>query len=84
MAQAQIDRLHAALSDGGEVQPCGWVKDRFGVSWQLVPDFVLAVDEGSDRAAAERMNVAILGMTKLDREQLQSAYGNDRPIGGVE
>lgn len=44
--QTQIDRLHAALSDGGQVQPCGWVKDRFGVSWQIVPDFVLPIDEG--------------------------------------
>lgn len=73
--QAQIDRLHAALSDGGDVQPCGWIKDRFGVSWQIVPDFVLAIDEGTDRAAAERLNVAILQMTKLDRERLRpSAY----------
>lgn len=69
--QAQIDRLHEALSEGGQVQPCGWVKDRFGVSWQIVPDFVLDIDEGPDRAAAERMNVAILGMTKIDRDRLQ-------------
>lgn len=69
--QAQIDRLHAALAEGGEVQPCGWVKDRFGVSWQIAPDFVLAVDERADRAAAEQMNVAILGMQKLDCEKLR-------------
>jgi predicted 3-demethylubiquinone-9 3-methyltransferase (glyoxalase superfamily) len=69
--QAQIDRMHEALSEGGQVQPCGWVKDRFGVSLQIVPDFVLAIDEGPDFAAAERMNVAILGMTKIDRDQLQ-------------
>jgi len=69
--QARIDRLHEALSKGGHVQPCGWVKDRFGVSWQIVPDFVLAIDEGLDRAAAERMNVAILAMTKIDRDQLE-------------
>ncbi len=71
--QAQIDRLHEALSTGGEVQPCGWVKDRFGVSWQIVPDFVLTIDEGADRAAAERMSVAMLGMTKLDQARLQEA-----------
>lgn len=69
--QTQIDRLHEALSEGGRVQPCGWVKDRFGVSWQIVPEFVLSIDEGPDRAAAERMNVAILGMTKIDRDRLQ-------------
>ena len=71
--QAQIDRLHEALSTGGEVLPCGWVMDRFGVSWQIVPDFVLTIDERADRAAAERMNVALLGMTKLDRARLQEA-----------
>lgn len=70
--QTQIDRLHEALSEGGEVQPCGWVKDRFGVSWQIVPDFVLPIDEGPDRAAAERMNVAILGMMKIDRDRLET------------
>lgn len=69
-SQAQIDRLHEALSAGGQVQPCGWVKDRFGVSWQIVPDFVLGIDEGSDRAAAERMNVAMLGMVKINRDGL--------------
>jgi len=68
--QAQIDRLHDALSAGGEVQPCGWVKDRFGVSWQIVPDSVLSVDEGEDRAAAERMNVALLGMMTIDQGKL--------------
>lgn len=71
--QAQIDRLHAALCEGGEVQPCGWVKDRFGVSWQIVPDFVLAIDEGADRAAAVRMNAAILAMEKLDAGALLQA-----------
>ncbi|HWP03676.1 MAG TPA: VOC family protein [Gemmatimonadaceae bacterium] len=68
--QEQIDHLHEALSEGGQVQPCGWVKDRFGVSWQIVPDFVLGIDEGPDRAAAERMNAAILGMMKIDREYI--------------
>jgi predicted 3-demethylubiquinone-9 3-methyltransferase (glyoxalase superfamily) len=73
--QEQIDRLHEALSTGGQSQPCGWVKDRFGVSWQIVPDFVLSVDEGSDSVAAERMNVALLRMTKIDAAQLEQAAG---------
>jgi predicted 3-demethylubiquinone-9 3-methyltransferase (glyoxalase superfamily) len=71
--QEQIDRLHEALSTGGQSQPCGWVKDRFGVSWQIVPDFVLSVDEGPDSLAAERMNVALLGMTKIDAATLEQA-----------
>jgi predicted 3-demethylubiquinone-9 3-methyltransferase (glyoxalase superfamily) len=49
------------------------VKDRFGVSWQIVPDFVLSVDEGPDSIAAERMNVALLGMTKIDAATLEQA-----------
>lgn len=73
--QEQIDRLHEVLSTGGQKQPCGWVKDRFGVSWQIVPDFVLAVDEGPDSIAAERMNVALLDMTKIDAAQLERAAG---------
>jgi len=71
--QEQIDRLHEALSTGGQKQPCGWVKDRFSVSWQIVPNFVLAVDEGPDSQAAERLNVALLGMTKIDAAQLEQA-----------
>ena len=43
------------------------------MSWQIVPDFVLTIDEGADRAAAERMSVAMLGMTKLDQARLQEA-----------
>lgn len=74
-AQAQIDRLHEALSEGGEVQPCGWVKDRFGVSWQILPDFVLSIGEGADRASAERMNVALMGMEKVDLERLKTVGG---------
>jgi predicted 3-demethylubiquinone-9 3-methyltransferase (glyoxalase superfamily) len=71
--QTQIDGLHEALSAGGHVQPCGWVKDRFGVSWQIVPEFVLNIDEGPDRTAAERMNLAVLRMDKLNREALLQA-----------
>jgi hypothetical protein len=71
--QAQIDRLFEVLSLGGEVQPCGWVKDRFGVSWQIVPDFVLAVDEGTDTATAERINVALIPMNKIDITALHEA-----------
>lgn len=71
--QAQIDRLHEALSTGGETQPCGWVKDRFGAVWQIAPDFVLAIGEGTDHTASERMHVALLGMIKPDSDALQTA-----------
>jgi predicted 3-demethylubiquinone-9 3-methyltransferase (glyoxalase superfamily) len=58
---------------GGEIPLYGWVKDRFGGAWQIVPDFVLAVDEGTDTAAAERMNVALIGMNKIDITPLHQA-----------
>lgn len=71
--QEQIDQLWAVLSNGGEEQPCGWVKDRFGVSWQIVPHFVWEVDEGPDRKKAERMNIALFGMKKIDLVALRAA-----------
>ena len=71
--QEQIDRLWAVLSDGGEEHPCGWVKDRFGVSWQIVPSFVWEVDEGPDRQMAERMNIALFGMKRINIAALRAA-----------
>lgn len=71
--QEQIDRLWGALSDGGEEQPCGWVRDCFGVSWQVVPSFVWEIDEGPDRQKAERMNIALFGMRRIDIAALRAA-----------
>lgn len=73
--QEQIDRLWTVLSDGGEEHPCGWVKDRFGVSWQIVPSFVWDIDEGSDRQKAERMNIALFGMKRINIAALRAAMG---------
>jgi predicted 3-demethylubiquinone-9 3-methyltransferase (glyoxalase superfamily) len=73
--QKQIDRLWGVLSDGGEEQPCGWVKDRFGVSWQIVPSFVWKIDEGPDRQKAERMNIALFGMKRIDIAVLRAVMG---------
>lgn len=61
--QAQIDRLHARLSEEGQAEPCRWIRDRFGVSWQIVPNFVLSIDEGAAPLAAQRMNATLLQMT---------------------
>lgn len=70
--QAQIDRLWNVLAAGGQEQPCGWVKDRFGISWQIVPDFVQSVDEQGGHAG-EQMNIALLGMSKIDLAKLREA-----------
>lgn len=71
--QDQIDRLWDVLSEGGEEHPCGWVKDRFGVSWQIAPSFVWEIDQGPDRQKAERMNIALFGMKRIDIAALRDA-----------
>ena len=73
--QAEVDRLWEALSsNGGSVERCGWLKDRFGVSWQIVPSVLPKLLGGSDRAGAERAMKAMLQMGKLDIAELQRAY----------
>lgn len=76
--QAEIDRYwDALLANGGSAQECGWLKDRFGLSWQIVPDIFLAMIANPDRAKARRANDAMLKMVKLDIAALQAAYDGD-------
>ena len=73
--QAEVDRYWDALiQGGGEHSVCGWLKDRFGVSWQVVPRQLNEMLESPDRAAAKRAMEAMLKMTKLDVEQLKEAF----------
>ena len=73
--QAEVDRLWTSLIiGGGEPSVCGWLKDKFGVSWQIVPKILPELMNGSDRAGAERAMQAMLKMTKLDVERLREAY----------
>jgi len=73
--QAEIDRLWDKLSaDGGSVERCGWLKDRFGVSWQIVPTVLANYLGGPDPTGARRAMQAMLGMVKLDIEGLRKAY----------
>lgn len=75
--QAEVDRLWAALEkDGGKPGPCGWIKDRFGLSWQIVPRVMDEMLSSSDQAAAGRAMQAMLKMGKLDIAALQRAYEN--------
>jgi predicted 3-demethylubiquinone-9 3-methyltransferase (glyoxalase superfamily) len=72
--QEEIDHLWAALtSDGGEEQPCGWAKDKFGVSWQIIPN-VLGEYMMGDPAGAQRVIEAFLKMTKFDIATISRAY----------
>ena len=72
--QAEIDTLWARLTEGGSEQPCGWLKDRFGVSWQIVPKEMEALGDTSDKARANRVNHALLQMKKIDIQTLRDAY----------
>jgi len=72
--QAELDRVWAALLDGGEPLQCGWLKDRFGLCWQIVPDGMGEILGGPDQAGAQRALQAMLGMVKLDIHALRAAY----------
>ena len=72
--QAEVDRLWDALSDGGSVERCGWLKDRYGVSWQIVPTALVQYLGGPDPAGAQRAMQAMMGMVKLDIAGLKRAY----------
>ncbi len=72
--QAEVDRLWDGLvSDGGEPGPCGWCKDRWGLSWQVVPRALLELQQDPDPARAARANAAMLTMGKLDIAALYAA-----------
>jgi predicted 3-demethylubiquinone-9 3-methyltransferase (glyoxalase superfamily) len=73
--QAEVDRLWDKLSsDGGEVIECSWVKDRYGVSWQVVPKVMMRMLADPDKEKAKRAMAAMLKMKKLDIATLQRAY----------
>ena len=73
--QAEVDRLWDALStNGGSVEQCGWLKDRYGMSWQIVPAVLMEYIGGPDAAGARRAMQALMEMVKLDIEGLRKAY----------
>ncbi len=73
--QAEVDRYWDALIEGGGAPSvCGWLKDRFGLSWQVVPKQLREMLASPDRPAAERAMKAMLEMTKLDVRELRAAY----------
>ena len=73
--QAEVDRYwNALIADGGAPSQCGWLKDKFGLSWQIVPKQFGQLIGSSDRAAAGRAMQAMMKMKKLDIAELQRAY----------
>ncbi|MCU1676745.1 MAG: putative methyltransferase [Frankiales bacterium] len=71
--QAEVDYFWERLTDGGEESQCGWLKDRFGVSWQVVPVGLVELLGDSDRQRADRAMQAMLGMKKLDIAEMRRA-----------
>ena len=71
--QTEVDRYWEALSAGGSTSQCGWVKDKYGLSWQVVPGVLLDLLADADRAKAGRAMAAMMTMTKLDIRALRAA-----------
>jgi predicted 3-demethylubiquinone-9 3-methyltransferase (glyoxalase superfamily) len=72
--QEEVDELWARLSEGGETQRCGWLKDKFGVSWQIVPTVLGTLLQDKDAERSKRVMQAMLKMVKLDIKLLKQAY----------
>jgi predicted 3-demethylubiquinone-9 3-methyltransferase (glyoxalase superfamily) len=72
-SQAEVDEYWAKLSEGGQEGPCGWLKDKFGLSWQIVPTLLDDLIRDPDDAKAQRVMKAMLSMGKLDAAELQRA-----------
>jgi predicted 3-demethylubiquinone-9 3-methyltransferase (glyoxalase superfamily) len=71
--QEEVDRYWETLTDGGEEQPCGWLKDRYGVSWQVVPDRLAELLSSSDPQVAERVSQSLFTMKKIVIADLEAA-----------
>ena len=72
--QSEIDELWEKLSEGGEKQRCGWLKDRYGVSWQIIPPILGELLQDKDAEKSKRVMAAMLQMDKIDIAVLQKAY----------
>jgi predicted 3-demethylubiquinone-9 3-methyltransferase (glyoxalase superfamily) len=78
--QPEVDELWDKLSRGGEQQPCGWVRDKFGVSWQIVPTALSRLLQDKDPRKSQRVMQAMLRMRKLDIGRLQEAYDGQSAV----
>ena len=73
-SQEEVDDLWDKLSEGGEIQQCGWLKDKFGVSWQIIPTALGKMMSDKDRVKAGRVMQAMLQMKKIDIAGIRKAY----------
>jgi predicted 3-demethylubiquinone-9 3-methyltransferase (glyoxalase superfamily) len=73
-SQEEVDRYWTSLTEGGSEGQCGWLKDKYGVSWQVVPSVMGQLLGGPDPEGSQRTMQAMLGMRKLEIAELQAAY----------
>lgn len=73
-SQSEVDHLWAKLADGGEEKQCGWVQDKFGISWQIIPSEVEKCLRDSDPIKSQRAFAALLQMKKVEIETIKKAY----------
>jgi predicted 3-demethylubiquinone-9 3-methyltransferase (glyoxalase superfamily) len=72
--QAEVDELWEKLTAGGGEVQCGWLRDKFGVSWQIIPRTLMELMQDKDPVKSQRVFKAMMGMIKIDIEGLQRAY----------
>jgi predicted 3-demethylubiquinone-9 3-methyltransferase (glyoxalase superfamily) len=75
--QPEIDEMWEKLSTGGEKSQCGWLKDKYGLWWQVVPTVLSQMLEGKDSEKANRVMKEVMQMSKLDIKRMQQAYDQD-------
>jgi predicted 3-demethylubiquinone-9 3-methyltransferase (glyoxalase superfamily) len=72
--QEEVDEFWERLSEGGQTQQCGWLKDKFGLSWQITPSVLIELMNDPDPQKSRRVTEAMLQMTKIDIAKLRQAY----------
>jgi len=72
--QEEIDKLWETLSEGGQIMSCGWLKDKYGLTWQIMPESLDIMMRDPDTAKADRVGAAMLTMDKLNISELEKAY----------
>ena len=77
--QEEVDYYWSKLTQGGEESQCGWLKDKFGLSWEVVPDELSEMVSDPDKEKADRVMNAFMQMRKFDLEKLRKAY-NGEPV----
>ena len=80
--QQEVDYFWQALTQGGEEGPCGWLKDRYGLSWQVVPREMMQFLSSPEQEKAQRAVKAMLGMKKLDVAELRRAFNGEPAVAG--